>query len=320
MVMKHTEETATLRKRIQLLSEQIEAGPAPMMSAQPSSTGFNDFTGEMEALNMGAHDWEGFEFFNDLNSDDYVFDPKPEQPARSPLLDKRSSPGSVATISEKKTTDSSTEPPIASGLLFFLLLCGAFVASKPASSRPSDLPQVPEDVRLAAPAVLNNLLSESGSSSAQQHRPGPGGGASEPASSGLPQATGLAGRLDQIHHRITSPTKEQEAAAAFSLTTHQYASISGMDYLSHNERPEPSSRHHTPPGRRRNLAEMLANMQDEHTQNNKAEVYTRSLLWDQIPTDVVRQFKEMVRDHHEIETRQQSQTSHDDMYGSKVES
>jgi hypothetical protein len=93
-----------------------------------------------------------------------------------------------------------------------------------------------------------------------------------------------------------------------------------MDYLNHNERPEPSSRHHTPPGRRRNLAEMLANMQDEHTQNSKAEVYTRSLLWDQIPTDVVRQFKEMVRDHHEIETRQQSQTSHDDMYGLKVES
>ena len=319
MGMKHIEETASLRKKIQVLNERIDAGPAPMMSAQPSSAGFNEVTGDMGALTMGIHDWNSFgDNFDLFNDDDFPFDPKPEQPARSPLFDKRTSPVSVAANSENKTTDSFNETPVASGLLFFLLLCGAFVASRPASSQPSDLPQVPDDVRAAAPAVLNNLLSDSGSSSTQQGRPGSGRTAFEPAPSGLPQAR-PSGRLDQIHRRITSPTKEQEANSAFSLTTQQYASISGVDYLSHNEQPESSSRHHTPPSRRRNLAEMLGNMQEEQTQHNKAEVYTRSLLWDQIPTDVVQQFKEMVRDHHELETRQQIQTSHDDMYGLKAE-
>jgi len=53
-------------------------------------------------------------------------------------------------------------------------------------------------------------------------------------------------------------------------------------------------------------------------------VYTRSLLWDQIPADVVKQFKEMVRDHDEIEARQRQrrtshETTHDDMFGYKLE-
>lgn len=310
-VLKHTEETATLRKRIQILSGQLDAGPAPIMSAQPSSTGFHDFTGEMEALNMGSHDWDTFDFLTDLSSnvtDDFTFDPKPD--TRSPFLDKRNSPTSIAAPSEKKAADISSDPPMASGLLFFLLLCGAFVASKPASSRPDYIPQVPEDVQAAAPALIHNLLSDSSSTPTQQH---PRGSTQAPMETG--PSAGLQGalahaRLDQIHRRITSPTKEQEAAAAFSLTTQQYASISGMDYLGHNERHGSRARHSTPPTRKRNLAETLASMQDEHSRNDKADVYTRSLLWDQIPTDVVRQFKQMARDHHEIETRQ-SQTSND---------
>lgn len=304
MILKHTEETATLRKRIQILTEQLDAGPAPMMSAQPSSTGFNDFTGEMEALTMAPPDWDQFDFFNDLNSnvtDDFGFDPKPEAPSSS-VPDKRNSPASAVTVTEKKPTDGSTEPPFASGLLFFLLLCGAFVASKPESSRPSYIPQVPEDVQAAAPALIHNLLSDSNSTPTQHHTSESRRNQMEPGPSALPQATRSHNRLDHVHQRITSPTKEHEAAAAFSLTQQQYASISGMDYLSQNEHSRPNSRHNTPPGRRRNVAEALANMQDEQSQN-KADVYTRSLLWDQIPPDVLQQFKQMARDHNEIESR-----------------
>lgn len=84
-----------------------------------------------------------------------------------------------------------------------------------------------------------------------------------------------------------------------------------MDYLAQNEQSRPNSRHNTPPHRRRNVAEALANMQDEHSRSNKADVYTRSLLWDQIPPDVLQQFKQMAHDHHEIETRQSQQTRND---------
>lgn len=323
MMMKHTEETSSLRKKIHILTEQLEAGPAPAMSAAPSSTGFTDFNAEMEALNMGPHDWDNFIFVNDLqndSTDDFTFDPKPEPVRPSPTLEKKSSSSTVVPSHQRKSTDGTGDQPVASGLLFFLLLCGAFVASKPASSQPADLPQVPEHVRAAAPTVLNNLLSDAGPSSAQHGSRAVNRAALEPEPSGLPHSTRSRSRLEHMHERLTSPTKQQEIDSAFSLTTAQYASITNMDYATYDERPE-SSHHpdaHSRP--RRNLAEALANMQEEHTRNSKAEVYTRSLLWDQIPSDVVKQFRELVRDHNEIEARQQRQSSDEDMFTYKVES
>ena len=269
---------------------------------------------------MGAHDWDNFIFVNDLqndSTDDFTFDTKPEPVRASPTLEKKSSSSTVVPASQRKSTENTPDQPIASGLLFFLLLCGAFVASKPASSQPADLPQVPEDVRAAAPTVLNNLLADAGPSSAQHSSRSVNRGSFEPEPSGLPHSTRSRSRLEHLHHRITSPTKQQEIDSAFSLTTAQYASITNLEYL---ERPGPNPHQDTTSRPKRNLAEALANMQEEHSRNSNAEVYTRSLLWDQIPSDVVKQFKELVRDHNEIEARQQRQTSDDDMFAYKVES
>ena len=322
MMMKHTEETSSLRKKIQILTEQLEAGPAAM-SAAPSSTGFTDFNAEMEALNMGTHDWDNFIFVNDLHndsSDDFTFDSKPETVRQPPTLEKKSSSSTVVPSPQRRPADNATDPPIASGLLFFLLLCGAFVASKPPSSQPADLPQVPEDVSAAAPTVLNSLLSDVSTSSTQHGSRAASRSALEPGPSGLPHATRSRSRLDQIHHRLTTPTKQQEYDSAFSLTTAQYASITNMEYSGYDERPGSSHHQDVPQRPRRHLHEALANMQEEHARNSKAEVYTRSLLWDQIPMDVVRQFKDMVRDHNELEARQQRQSSNEDMFAYKLES
>ena len=320
-MMKHTEETSSLRKKIQVLTDQLEADPAPAMSAAPSSTGFTDFNAEMEALNMGPHDWDNFIFVDQLHHDspdDFTFDSKHEPIQRPPVLEKKSSSGTVVPSPPKLTSDNNADQPMASGLLFFLLLCGAFVASKPASSQAPDLPQVPDDVRAAAPAVLDNLLSDAGSSSTYARTTTHT--ASEPGPSGVPHTnTRSRSRLEHMHQRLTSPTKQQEIDSAFSLTTAQYASITNMDYQAYSDRPRSSHHQDNPSRPRRNLAEVLANMQEEHARNSKAEVYTRSLLWDQIPSDVVKQFKEMVRDHNEIEARQQSHTNDDDMFAYKVE-
>ena len=145
--MRHTEETSSLRKKIQVLTDQVDAGPAPAMSAAPSSTGFTDFNAEMEALHMGNHEWDNFGdnfiFVNDLHTDepeDFGFEAsQPELAKHSPTLEKKTSSNTVVPSPTKKTTDSATDQPIASGLLFMLLLCGAFVASKPASSSTSDI-------------------------------------------------------------------------------------------------------------------------------------------------------------------------------------
>ncbi|KXT09377.1 hypothetical protein AC579_6423 [Pseudocercospora musae] len=308
MVMRHNEEASQLRRRVQILADQLEAGPAPAMSAAPSSTGFTDFNAEMEALNMGPHDWDNFIFVNDLQNDpqdDFSFEPKPEPVKPTPELTKKSSSSTVTPASIKRNNEHTNEQPIASGLLFMLLLCGAFVASQPAKSQPPDLPKMPEDVRAAAPAVLNNLLAETGSSTSHDfNHPAARMDQHEPMPSGLPYSNNIKpGRIDRMHRTITSPTKQQEIDQAFSLTPAQYASMTNMDYPAYNRQ----SGNEPAPPQRRNLAEALANLENSQPRNSKAEVYTRSLLWDQIPADVVRQFKEIVRDHKELETRQQQE-------------
>lgn len=323
MVMKHNEETSSLRRKIQVLEKDLENRPegglrAPPMSAEPSSSGFTEINGELEALNMGP-EWDSL-FFNDVDHDSldaFSFDTIPEFARQPPVVEKKSSSSTIVPSPPKKTPDNTSEQPIASGLLFFLLLCGAFVASKPANSRPADLPQVPPDVRAAAPKVLDNLLAENGAASShsnsrrQMIEQGPTPSQAPQSSSARPRS-----RLDQVHQRITSPTKQQEIDAAASLTPAQYASITNMDYA-YGERPSSSQRP------RPNLAEALANMQEDNPRSSKAEVYTRSLLWDQIPPHVVAQFKEVIRDHHELETRRQQQPrrpgSHEEMFGFKVE-
>ncbi|GAB7363766.1 hypothetical protein MBLNU230_g4334t1 [Neophaeotheca triangularis] len=329
LVMKHTEETSSLRKKIQVLSDQLDAGPAPAMSAAPSSTGFTDFNAEMEALNMGPHDWDNFIFVNDLQNDsphDFSFDPHSEPIKQSPALEKKTSSATVVPICTSKKTDNATDQPIASGLLFMLLLCGAWMASKPISSVPADLPQMPPDVRAAAPAVLNNLLSEAGASSAnqrqhhqQQHPSRSAGFADQEPTLSHPLPThsrANTNRMDHMHSRLTAQTRQQKIDDAFSLTPAQYASLTDTSYPQQQHydtgsgvEPAASSR-----PQRRSLAEaIMAENQhgsgagSEQQHKSKAEVYTRSLLWDQIPEHVVKQFRELVRDREQLEARQQQQ-------------
>jgi len=316
--MRHNEETSSLRRKIQVLERELDNQhdqhlTAPAMSAKPSSTGYTEVNADMNALHMG-HEWDdlfltGFE--ND-SLDEFTFETGPEPSRPTAVVEKRPSAETVVAGPSKKPAETSSEPPIASGLLFFLLLCGAFVASRPANSRSTDLPYVPSDVRAVAPKVLDNLLAESSATTSQTNS-AQNSEVAHPARASTSHGRSH-GRLDEMHHRITSPTKQQEIDAAATLTPAQYASITNMDFT-YGDQPNTSR----PP--RRNLAEALAGMHDERS--SKAEVYTRSLLWEQIPPHVVQQFKEVIRDHEEIETRRQQQPrrsgSQEEMFGFKVE-
>ena len=151
LMMKHTEETSSLRKRIRVLTDQLDHGPAPLMSAVPSSTGFADFNAEMEALNMGTHDWDSL-IFDDLPSDsldEIGFEARSEHTRQFTSEERNDMAHTTVSATTKKSSDGASDQHVTSGLLFFLLLCGAFVASKPLSAQPADLPQVPPDVRAA---------------------------------------------------------------------------------------------------------------------------------------------------------------------------
>lgn len=304
MLMKHTEETSNLRKRIQVITDRFEAGPAPAMSAAPSSTGFSEFNAEFDTLNINPHDWDNLISPFDANSmvpDEFGFGQQAMAPMKQ-SLEKKASTNTIVPVSTRKANENATEQPIASSLLFMLLLCGAFVASKPATSSTSELPKMPADVRAAAPTVLSNLLSDANPSAHQQQARAAMQAFQEPAPSNLPTMNNQnANRLDQLHHHMISPSKQQSDEAAFAMTQAQYAALMDIGPPV-NDHPDPN---HVNPARR-SLAEALAN---EHAvgSGNKADVYTRSLLFEQIPADVVRQFKEMVRDRNQRDQQQQQQ-------------
>ena len=323
--VQHNEETSNLRKKVNILTEQLEVGQATALSMAPSSACYNDFNADMEALNMGTHDmgthdWENFVFVNELqhdSADDLTFGH--EHLESSPTLMNRLSADTIVPSPSRKATETSTDQPIATSLLFMLLLCGAFVASKSGNSPSSEMPKMPAEVRAAAPTVLSNLLSEAAGPSSQstfkpEREPQPSG----VASLGGRMDSRLDSRMDRMHHRLISPTKQQEIDQAFSLTTAQYASIANMNYPSYDEQSTSGQREGSQ-RLRRSLGEALASMEQEHQHSSKADVYTRSLLWSQIPLDVVNEFKEMVADHNEVDAQRKRQTSHDEMYGYKVE-
>jgi hypothetical protein len=301
MLMKHTEETSSLRKRIQVMTDRMDASPAPAMSANPSSSGFSEFNAEFDTLNIGPHDWDNLLFTSDTNGlvpEDFAFGQQSMGPIKPATLGKKASTATI--VPTKKANENSNEQPIASSLLFMLLLCGAFVASKPSSSATSELPKMPPDVRAAAPTVLSNLLAETNPSGHQQQLRAAMQSFSEPAPSDVPQMNNRGvNKLDQLHHQMISPSKQQSDEAAFAMTQAQYASL--MDIGPTGDADRMNGQIHPA---RRNLAEVLANAQTVDP-SNKADIYTRSLLFEQIPADVVKQFKEMVRDRSQRDQQQQ---------------
>jgi hypothetical protein len=283
LICNHTKETTYLRGQINWYREQFEATSpaAPAMSAAPSSTGFTDFNLEMDHLAIADQSWDRYISVQPSDETDYL----------------GSTTESFATIQPSKqlnqqqqdtTNKTNTEQPVASGILFMLLLCGAFVASRspPASTLDTSqtlIPRMPDEVRAASTEVLNNLLKENPKEASlflpdlvSSHRyPLP-----VPA---WPQSS----NIGNLHKHLTSPTAYQEAEQTFAMTAEQYNALTTFQHM---DSLGPVAQ---PPSHRPNLAETLGRMREARGVS-AAEVYTRSLLWDTVPEDVVRAFKRAV--------------------------
>jgi hypothetical protein len=174
------------------------------------------------------------------------------------------------------------------------------------------IPRVSEDVRAASATLLDNVLKDAGINSAstgmQMLAPQPSG-----ASWMHPQATGAGmtdinmdrpapSMLEELGDTLTQPTSDQINEQIFSLSAAQYDGVNNHEFL------------HNAPGRstsqgRKNLADALTAMRAANKQGGAADVYTRSLLWDQIPGDVVRDFAKMVAECNNAQNEQQCNES-----------
>ncbi|KAJ4318301.1 hypothetical protein N0V84_006898 [Fusarium piperis] len=289
MIRSHTIETGELRKKVGVLTEHVQRLES---TAVPSNaTGNNGFSGafdDMDGMGMGGA-WDASNFLHDYPVESEV----KQEMAIVPAKKNESNPFSV----------EGDKPAAQGGLLFMLFLVGAFVLSS--RSTPS-IPRVSEDVRAASATLLDNVLKDAGvnsqSASLQAAAPQPSG----PANWGnaMPMndmvMEGVApSMLAELGDALTQPTQEQTNEQIFSLSAAQYNGVNSQEFL--QNAPERSS----PSQGRRNLADALSSMRTTNKQNGAAEVYTRSLLWDQIPNEVVRNFAKMVAECNNAQNEQQ---------------
>lgn len=283
MIRTHTNETGDLRKKITVLTEHVQR-----LESNPSSVGSSgSFPGpyeEMEDLTMGGA-WDQNDFIN-------------EYPTESELKP------TMSLVPAKKNEESNSKSSQQGGMLFMLFLVGAFVLSS--RSTPA-IPRVPENVRVEAATLLDNVMKDAGigahATSVQGMAPQPSGTWTHPSTS-MPMndmnVDTAASMINDLGDSLTRPTQEQANEQLFSLSAQQYSGLMDQDFVHNNNQPE----RYNSQGRR-NLAEALAAMRTTDKQNGAAEVYTRSLLWDQIPSEVVRNFAKMVADSNNAQNEQQ---------------
>lgn len=221
--------------------------------------------------------WDNFSLIND-------FSPETEVKIEQQLVPSK----------KENTLLSEPEKPAAQGLLLMLLLFGAFVASK--GSSPS-IPQMSDDVRQASATLLDDIFKDAGvaqaSAISEAIAPLPSGHSSSWASASVISSmvdTSMVGvtssSLGDLVDSLAQPTQEQTNEQLFSLSAAQYNGLTSQEF---NNPPQRS----TSQGRR-NLGETLKAMREGNKKESAAEVYTRSLLWDQVPSEVVRNFAKMV--------------------------
>lgn len=276
MIAAHTIETGELRKKIGVLTSHVQTLES---AAAPNASGFTGSYGEMDGMNIDGS-WEEMQMFNPFPMDQSaeVKQEMPLVPAKKP---------------EVALTMDCEKPAQQGGLLFMLFLVGAFVLSS--RSTPS-IPRVSEDVRAASATLLENVLKDAGvaqaTSALEAMAPQASGTSwSQASGSSIPIAAPTLDNvapsmLGDMVDSLTQPTEQQTNEQLFSLSVSQYNGLSSQEFAS---APAEKS---TSQGRR-NLADALASMRNTDKQS-AAEVYTRSLLWDQIPSDVVRSFAKMV--------------------------
>lgn len=286
MVRTHTIETGELRKKVSVLTNHIQSleGAAMSqtggMSAPPFSSGSH--FGDMDGITIGGP-WDNIGLFSTDFSMEQQQQQQPEVKQELQLMSSKKQEVAIPSDGEKTSTQG--------GLLFMLFLVGAFVLS----SRQPSIPRVSEDVRAASATLLENVLKDAGVSQSAStgldlvaSQPTGTSWASAPTASMAVLGVGLNGvapsMLGDLSDSLTNPTEEQQNEQLFGLTAAQYDGVQSQDFLQNAPIEKPNSQG------RRNLAEALASMRS----NSKAEVYTRSLLWDQIPSDVVRNFAKMV--------------------------
>lgn len=315
MIRQHTIETADLRKKVNVLTSHVHALdsaaaaiPSHVSAYTSANVGVNAATSSMgpysgmDGLGMdsgASESWESL-FPGMPNVEQQQEQQQVEIKAEMQLIPAARKVNGAETI--ESTLAAAEKSGSQGGLLFMLFLVGAFVMS---SRQTPSFPPPTDEIRAASATLLDNVFKDAGvpqnmlgfdlstvtsAASASASSSVPVASVSTHTTATWPQPSVVEPSvLSQLSDQLMQPTEDQANEQLFSLTAAQYNGIVDMSHLPSPDRTA-GPINSNPNSGRRNLAEALASMR----RNGKAEVYTRSLLWDQIPSDVVRTFAKMV--------------------------
>ena len=285
LVRCHTIESGELRKRNAYLVEQALRLESASMSAAPGSTEFSVDFSEFDHLTMNSSPWDNVSMVNEFHVD-----------SGSPLQS-----SAVESSKKDKLPTNDDDRTATSGLLLMLLLCGAWMASKSPASSALPMPRVPEDVRAASAAVLSQLYEDAGVQPEGRptdiSRADGGDNLKHPFSPIRPVRVSFPAQISplrSLHQQLVAPTEEQVRQDIFSLSVEQYNGLASDGTLDQHEESTPS--------KQRNFQRALARLRTNR--GSTAESYTRSLMYDNVPRDVVKDFARMVADCNAIDPRQ----------------
>lgn len=271
MIKNHTLETRDLRKRNNILENELQKMETLLEQNKISSgnvggANFGEYAFDDDMSNY----WGGPTF---PTADPFDIPP----PETKTALIKKSEAAKAQEVSD-------TDKPAASGLLFLLLLCGAFVASS-SSQVSSSLPPLPQPVRTASAGILQNIFQDAGVSQSSQGRvqdlEASMTDSWTDSKSSAPQMVGLESSVAMLNAQFQESSLDQDPRQFMALSIAEYNDVTSKEFL---REPERSSQRG-----RKQLEEGLASMRSQ-SKPSLAEVYTRSLLWDKVDAEVVRRF------------------------------
>ncbi|KAI1630269.1 hypothetical protein EDD37DRAFT_605124 [Exophiala viscosa] len=305
-----TLETAELRRQNNVLKDTIRdlerQQLARTYSTNTSDTFSTDFAG-FRALDLDDT-WE--DEFSLINSEDL----KMEEPDS---LQRQATPRPTASSQQSSmpntsSVDGKDDAGFSWNTFYMCLLAGAFIVSntgsQAAKSAPSaavitsNMPALSDEYRAEAGNVLNAVLA-TGPEGAHEILPSRQATSSDHSNfqhfvpsaekaRGAPRVSSTA--LDSLHTSLTTPSREQEAAAAFSLSAASYNHIVNPDGMFDDDDDDEVVE--VKPTR---LQQLFASMQAERDGLDKmngmsSKARERSVLLDRVPEKVLRDFREMI--------------------------
>lgn len=275
-------ETAELRKQNNVLKDlvrgldnQNQRRAHEYAASTPADDTFTPDFPSFDHLGIDDSNWDAGSLFG--NEEFHKLDNHPQQQA------------TPKPAPAKANVDSSSkELPFSWNAFYMCLLFGAFIASKGKGSSTTSsqlqarIPDLSEDYRAEAGAVLKAVLASTPESTGSLFTGGP---------RNMPQQQQQLSALDAMHTTLTAPSRAQELVSAFSLSASSY------NHINHPEGPEHDDDDHelfnTPTPFERQVAEMQRQRAEVEQVINPGSA-ERSVLWGRVPEQVLRDFREMV--------------------------